>query len=473
MAILKLGATVVPISPLYGQTELEKALNKTNVKTVIVLDFLYPDFAEVFESAESLQFIIRTSLGDILPGAVKFIAKLLRKLPKSPEIPNAVEFKELIKTPEPLKEVVKVDPVNDIAVIGLTGGTTGLPKAAMLSHENIISNLYMAREWAIPIQPPGESRNFLGAVPFFHIIGMTAVMLVTAHFDSTVYLVPDPRQFESILKIIEKNKIYIMHGVPTLFKAIFTHPKAEKYDLSSLQIILSGAAPLPEDLGLMIERLTGAIVVEAYGLTETSPIVSANHFTQELRRFGSIGVPFVNTDIEIVDSESRKPLPINEIGEIAVTGPQVFKGYLDDPESTAQVLDGNTLYTGDMGYMDKDGFIRIVNRKKDMINASGYKIYPSEIEKLILDNFKDIDEVAVIGKPDEYRGETAKMIAVIKANTAVKVHAITDYLKQKVAKYKVPDEIELTEEPLPKTAIGKIDRKALREKAAQEVRLAK
>ncbi len=462
MGILKAGATVVPISPLYREMELKKALKRTQIKGLILLDILYPDFAEIFENSKHIELIVRTSLGDILPPVKRFLAKLIRKLPKSPKIPESVALYDLINQSEPLTNFVKVNPKEDIAVIGLTGGTTGTPKAAMLSHENIISNLFVAREWALSVQKIGEHKKFLGAVPFFHIIGMTAVMLVTAHFDSTVYLIPDPRKFESILKTIEKNRINYMHGVPTLFKALVTHSEFEKYDLSSLEVILSGAAPLSADLGKKLEDETGAIVVEAYGLTETSPIVAANPFQGDLRRFGTIGIPFPNTEIQIMDPEKHEPLPRGKIGEIAIKGPQVFKGYLERPGKTTDVLVDGYLFTGDMGYMNEDGFIYLVNRKKDMINASGYKIYPSEIEKLVKKQFKEIDEVALIGEPDEYRGETAKLIAVVKANAKLKMHQIMDYLKEKVAKYKVPEKIEIRKEPLPKTAIGKIDRKLLR-----------
>ncbi len=462
IGILKAGATVVPISPLYGEMELRKSLKKTQIKGIVLLDILYPDFAEVFEEADFIEMMITTSLGDILSPIKRFLAKLFRKIPKSPKVPNQIALYDLIEDHEPIKQVVTADPKNDIAVIGLTGGTTGVPKAAMLSHENVISNIFMAREWALPIQKEGESKNFLGAVPFFHIIGMTAVMLVTAHFDSTVYLIPDPRKFESILKTIEKNKINIMHGVPTLFKALISHPKFHKYDLSSLEIILSGAAPLSSELGQKLEELSGAIVVEAYGLTETSPIVAASPFQRELRRFGTIGIPFPNTTVKIMDPDKHEELPLGQIGEIAIKGPQVFKGYLEGPNDTKSVLIDDFLYTGDMGYMNEDGFIYLVNRKKDMINASGYKIYPSEIEKLVKEQFQEIDEVAVIGTPHDYRGESAKLIAVLKENARLKINNIKEYLREKVAKYKVPEEYELRKEPLPKTSIGKIDRNSLR-----------
>jgi len=462
--ILKAGAIAVPISPLYGSRDMRFVLKDASIKLIVALDLLFPTLQEVCPECVEFSNIVITSLGDLLSPVKRFLAKALRKLPKSPAV--AVETRnlfELINTHEPLDNSIKRDP-GDTAVICYTGGTTGTPKGAMLTHENLICNIHQAREWAIEFQPEGVSKSFVGAVPFFHIIGLTTTMLTAAQYDSTIYLVPDPRRFESILQLISKNKINYLQGVPTMFRALLNHPNFIKHDLSSLDIVLSGAAPLPDDLARKFESAAGCMMVEAFGMTETSPIVTANPFEQDNRKTGSIGIPFPDTDIKIVDMDTGKELPPGKVGEIAVSGPQVMKGYFNKPDETENALkeiNGSTyMHTGDIGYMDEEGFIFIVNRKKDMINVSGYKVFPSELEELILEIIPAIDEVAVIGIKDEYSGEAVKVVATLKDGQSLEEEKLIESLKGKVARYKLPKTIEFRSE-LPKTGIGKIDRLAL------------
>ncbi|MBD3353232.1 MAG: AMP-binding protein [Candidatus Lokiarchaeota archaeon] len=459
--ILKTGATVVPISPLYGSTDLQTTLKDSNLKAIICLDILYKKIQEAWDEPIPWK-IITTSLGSILPTFKRILARLFRKIPASPKIDNALDMFKLMEEYERIEKSAQCDPENDVAVIGYTGGTTGTPKGAMITHQNLISNLLAAREWSKHIHPKGTHKNFVGAVPFFHIIGLSAVMLVGAFYESTIHLIPDPRNFESILKAIEKNKIEYCHGVPTLYRALLMQPNFDDFDLTSLEIVFSGAAALPNFVFRAFEEKTGCLMIEAYGMTETSPIVTANPFEKDNRKMGSIGIPFPNTDVKIINPDNGDVLPIGEVGEIIIKGPQVMKGYYQKPEETAHIIRDGYLYSGDLGYMDEDGFIFLVNRAKDMINVSGYKVFPSELEGIITSNFPDIEEAAVVGVHDDYSGEAVKLIAVLKPGVAdIKKEEFMKTLKKKVANYKVPKIVEIRDS-LPKTALGKIDRRALR-----------
>jgi long-chain acyl-CoA synthetase len=462
--ILKAGAVVVPISPLLGSEDLRHTIQDSEITLIVALDLLYPSLEEVCIDCPAMKNIIITSLGDLLSPVKRFLAKLLRKLPPSPPLPaDALNLHQLINQHTPLPSSIECDP-DEVAVLAYTGGTTGTPKGAMLTHRNIVSNMMQAREWAIAAHPEGTHKNFMGAVPFFHLIGLTTVFLATAQFDSTVFLIPNPREFESILKTIHEEGINYFHGVPTLFKALMKHPSFAKYDMSSLDIIFSGGAPLPAELAEEIEEnYKSAIVVEAYGMTELSPMVSANPLERDNRKFGSIGIPIIDTEMKIVDTTTGKDLPQGETGEICVRGPQVMKGYWKKPEETKLTIDENGfLHTGDVGFMDESGFFFIRSRTKDMIIVSAFKVFPPELESLIGKLFPQIEEVAIIGVPDEYQGESVKLIAVLKEGETLTESEIKTILQDKVAKYKIPKYIEFRSSPLPKTGIGKIDRKVLR-----------
>ena len=458
--ILKTGATVVPISPLYGPSDLEKTIKNIDLKGIVALDILYE---KVEETKVEIPLIITTELGDILSPVLRFIAKLIGKIPKSPKIKGSIKLFDLINSHEPLTVVAQIDPSNDVAVLGCTGGTTGVPKNAMLTHRNLVSNMMMLKEWPRMVHPDGVHKKFIGVVPFFHIIGLTAVMLASIVLESEVFLVPDPRKFEDIIKLVKKEKINYFHGIPTLYKALIRHPKFDKSALTSLELVFSGAAPLNGELAKELESNISGLVLEAYGLTETSPVVAANPFEKDNRKTGSIGIPFINTDVKIRDLETNAELPHGEIGEITVKGPQIMKGYYKDPEATAQVIKDGWFYTGDLGYFDDDGFIFLVNRKKDMINASGYKVYPREIEELIYRDFPQISEAIIVASPDEYRGETVKLFAVLKEGESITPEQIKTDLEAKIAAYKVPKKVEFLDS-LPKSGLGKPDRKALRDR---------
>ncbi len=469
--ILKTGATIVPISPLYGSEELKTVIQDSGIHVIFALDLVVPKLEEIRETTPMLQKYIVTSLGDLISPIKRWLAmKVLKKLPKSPEIHlPIIKLYEFFKSYPKDFQSPPLNPKEAIAVIGYTGGTTGIPKGAMLTHYNLVANLYQGREWARIAHPIGVHKKFIGAVPFFHIIGLNAVMLVSMFYDSTVYLFPDPRKYDSILKAIQKYKINYFHGVPTLHKAVLSSPTFAKYNLSSLEMIFSGAASLDPNLGAELEAKTGAMVIEAYGMTETSPMVAANPFEKANRRFGTIGIPFPDTEIRIIELDSHSEIELGHIGEIAIKGPQVMAGYLNHPEETTHSFWNGFLLTGDMAYMDRDGFLYIVNRKKDMINASGYKIYPSELESLILKNFPEVEEAIITGTPDEYRGESVKLLAILKEGAEISKEKIIEFYQKHVAVYKIPQFIEFVKS-LPKTSIGKIDRKAIRDREYANVK---
>jgi len=350
-----------------------------------------------------------------------------------------------------------VNPKEDVAVIQYTGGTTGFPKGAMLTHYNVVANAYQVAEW-----DPKASPNdiFMTVLPAFHIYGFTAAN-VGMLFNAKLVVIPDPRDIERVLKAIHKHRITTFAGVPTLFNAILNHPKVRKYDLSCVRVCISGAAPLPVEIKRRWEEITGGKIVEAYGLSETSPGVTANP-CYGLNKPGSIGIPFPDTFAVVVD-EDGTILPPGEIGELAVFGPQVMKGYWNMEAETAKTLINGWFLTGDLAVVDEDSYFYIVDRKKDMIIAGGYNIYPREVEEVLYEH-PAVLEAAVVGVPDPYRGETVKAYIVLKPEFKGKVTEkdFDKFCRERLAAYKVPRIYEFRDE-LPKTLVGKILRRALRE----------
>ena len=353
---------------------------------------------------------------------------------------------------------VEINPKDDVAVFQYTGGTTGLPKAVMLTHYNLVANAYQTVEWVIDAS---DKDVFLGVLPYFHVYGMTTSMNAPILLGSKIVLLPDPRDIKRIMKSIEKHKVTIFCGVPTLFNAINNYPGVENYDLSSIKACISGSAPLPIEVKREFERITGGKLIEGYGLSETSPVTHANPL-YGVNKEGSIGIPFPDTLSVVVDEEG-KILPPNQVGELAIKGPQVMKGYYKMEDETKKVLINGWLLTGDMAKFDEDGYFYIVDRKKDVIICSGYNIYPREVEEVLYEH-EAIVEAAVIGVPDKYRGETVKAFVVLKDEYKGKISEedIINYCRQKLAAYKIPRIVEFRDE-LPKSAVGKVLRRVLKE----------
>ncbi len=459
-ALLKIGAIVVQLNPMYTPYELNQLLEDSGARLAVTLDILGVKFQEALDRG-LVDRIIVANMKDFLPFPLNLLFPL--KVRKEPRLDQArygdrlVEFSPLIKTSKTPRSV-EIDPREDVAVFQYTGGTTGLSKAAMLTHTNLVANTIQTRAWSYRSK---EGREVVMCVlPFFHVYGMTAGMNVGFYMGSTLVLVPR-FDVKEVVKLIGKYKVTMFPGVPTIYVAINQYAAQHKVDLSSVEVCISGGAPLPVEVAQEFERITGGKVVEGYGLSEASPVTHANPIWGK-RKFGSIGVPFPDTDSRIVDPETGDELPLGEVGELAVKGPQVMKGYWNRPKETAQALRNGWLHTGDMAKMDEEGYFYIVDRKKDMIISGGFNIYPREVEEVLYEHPK-ILEAAVIGIPHEYKGEAVKAYIVLKKGEVLSKEEVIAFCEERLAHYKVPKEVEFVSD-LPKSMIGKVLRRELKEK---------
>lgn len=453
--ILMAGGVVVQTNPLYTERELEVQMNDSQSSTVICLDIFYSKLKNI----PRLNHIIITSIAEFLPFPKNMIYPLIQKeKPMINENDNKVYLLKNIFNNKLINDIKINTDVDDIAVIQYTGGTTGTPKGVMLTHRNLVMNTIMTTKWLYKMEKGTEI--ILGVLPFFHVYGMTAVMNVSIMQAYKMIILPR-FQVEDILKTIEKHKPTIFPGAPTMYIALINHKKINQYDLSSIKACISGSAALPVEVQNKFEQLTGGKLVEGYGLSESSPITHSN-FIWGKRVKGSIGVPWPSTDAKIISLDTGGEMAIGEIGEIVVKGPQVMKGYWNRPEETQEVLtEEGWLKTGDIGYMDNDGYFYIVDRKKDMIIAGGFNVYPREIEEILF-KYDKVKEVAVVGVPDEYRGETVKAFIVLKDNVECTEGELDNYVRKYLAVYKVPKIYEFREE-LPKSMIGKVLKRLLSE----------
>ncbi len=476
LGIWKAGAVAVPHNPLYVERELEYQLNDSGSKAIITLDEVggvnfYQRVLNVKDKTP-IEHIIVTNIGDFLPSIKAILGRLLGKVPKKKKIPGTYDLMEILKNYPPEYEKVDVDPINDLALLQYTGGTTGVPKGAMLTHTNLLHNAFGVKAWG----PVTENDMMMGVLPFFHIYGMTVSLLTTLVSGATIILVPR-FEVEHVLKLVQKYKVTFFPGVPTIYVALINYPEIKKYDLSTIRACISGAAPLPVAVRRRFMELTGGILVEGYGLSEASPVTHVNPMDDVNKiKDGSIGIPFPNTDAKVVDIETGEDLPPGEVGELVVKGPQVMKGYWNKPKETEETLKDGWLHTGDIAKMDEDGYFYIVDRKKDMINAAGYKVWPREVEEVLFQH-PSVKEAAVIGVPDPYRGETVKAYIVPKeeykevlTNEAKREELIRDldkFCREHLAAYKVPRLWEFREE-LPKSLVGKVLRRVLREEEKEK-----
>lgn len=459
-AILMAGGIVVQTNPLYMERELEYQMKDSGAKAIITLDILFPRVSKVIANTD-LENVIVTAIKDYLPFPKNLVYPFIQKKQYGIIVNVKHEgqnhlFTEIMKQPAGQIKEYDFDFEEDLALLQYTGGTTGFPKGVMLTHKNLVANAAMCNAWLYKCKPGEET--VLGILPFFHVYGMTAVLILSVMQGSKMVLLPkfDP---ETTLKTIQKQKPTLFPGAPTIYIGLLNHPDLKKYDLSSIDSCISGSAPLPVEVQEQFEEVTGGKLVEGYGLTESSPVTHANFLWDKKRVKGSIGVPWPDTDSVILSMETGEPLPQGEIGEIAVKGPQVMKGYWNRPEETEQVLRDGWLLTGDLGYMDDEGYFYIVDRKKDMIIAGGFNIYPREIEEVLYEH-PAVQEVVAAGIPDPYRGETVKVYVVLKEGAVVTEAELNEYARKHLAAYKVPRLYEFRKE-LPKTAVGKILRRAL------------
>lgn len=461
-AAMRIGAIIVNINPTYTSRELQHQLEDSGAETIVLLNLFWPRLREV-QSETPLKRVIVAHVFDTL----KFPSKTLVSLSQRREA-DWVEvqpehdiffYEHLLNKYSPTPPHVDIAP-DDIALYQYTGGTTGLPKAAMLTHQNLVSNVVQTNAWLTDGQDGRE--KMMAAIPFFHVYGMTICMLYAIYKASEIIIVPNPRPIDNVMSIIQKERATLFPGVPAMYIGVVNHPKIQEYDLRSVRVCISGSAPLPMEIQERFGTLTGGRLIEGYGLTEAAPVTHANT-VYGVRKSGSIGIPFPDVDAKIVDLETGEALPFgaDAQGELCVKGPQVMVGYWNQPDETAATIDAEGwLHTGDICKVDEDGFFYIVDRKKDMIIASGFKVLPRDVEEVLFMHPKVLEAV-VAGIPHPTRGDdTVKAFIVPREGSNPTVEEIREFCKLHLAPYKIPREVEFRDE-LPKTIVGKVLRRVL------------
>lgn len=438
---LTAGAIVTQVNPMSVERELEYILKDSGAETIVVLDALYPKVKSV-QALSQLKNIIVVSLQ---PSEHNF----------SPDR----SFEGFLSESTGNVLPIEVDPEHDVAVLQYTGGTTGRSKGAMLTHRNVVANVIQCYEFFKEEMEIGKER-YLTVIPLFHVFGMSSCMNLSIYTASESIML-SRFELEEVLNTIKNEQPTVFPGVPTMYVAITSHPRAEEYGINSIKTCNSGSAPMPLELLRSFEKKTGSKILEGYGLSEASPTTHCNPPFSK-RKPGSVGIGVPSTEYKIVDvATGTKEVPIGELGEVIIKGPQIMKGYWNMPEETANTLRDGWLYTGDIARVDEDGYLYIIDRKKDLIIASGFNVYPRDIEEVLYEH-PAIQEAVCIGVPDPYRGEDVKVVIVLKADKTVTEEEITQYCKQNLAAYKVPRQVEFRDS-LPKTNVGKILRRALRD----------
>ncbi len=442
--VLKAGGVVTAISPLHREREIEYQLYDSEVQIIIALDSLYPIIEKIRERTQ-LKHLIITRLEENAP---------------SRNYSNALIFEQVLESNPKTSPNINVNPTEDLAALQYTGGTTGTAKAAMLTHSNLVSNALAFAAW---IKGNPAQETFLTALPLFHIYGMTTSMTVPISLGAKMVLVP---KFEpnKILETIQKQKVTVFCGVPTMYSALLANPELGKYDLTSIRVCISGASSLPPQVQKEFMKITGGFLAEGYGLTEASPVTHCMPVDPSMKtvKLGSIGLPLPDTDARVVDLDTGKPLRWGETGELEVKGPQLMKGYWRRPEETAQVFSDGWLLTGDIAHMDRDGYFYITDRKKDLIKTKDYSVYPRELEDILYEH-PAVKLCAVVGKPDQMAGEVPKAYIVLKERATASADEILTFLNSKVANYKAIREVEFKKE-LPLNPAGKVLKRSLKEK---------
>ena len=479
--ILKAGAVAVNCNPVYTPAELNYQLKDSESKMVFCMDHpvFYANTVEAIKGTE-IETVIVCNIKSYLPKIKAFLGGLLGKIPKADRHePGHVMFDDIVASYSPDPPKIDIVPEEETAVMLYTGGTTGVPKGAELTHTNFTYNLEACEEYFRLVHEPGAKaekmrhggyHTYLGVLPWYHSFGITSALLFSALSASRLICIPDPRAgnppFTGVLEAVQKYRPTFITAVPTIFVAFTNHPHLDKYDITSLMGCLSGGAPLPPDVCRQFEEKTGSIIFEAYGLTETAPAACINPSFKETRKIGSIGFPLPGTDVKIVAlDDSTRELSGGEDGELAICGPQVMKGYWKRPDANEEVfvtIDGNRYFlTGDIGNIDKDGYITITDRKKDMIIVGGFNVYPREVEDILYTHPK-VELVAVVGVPDEKSGEKVKAFIKCKQGQTATKEEIEAFCKENMAGYKRPRYIEFREE-IPVSNVGKVLRRVLRD----------
>ena len=465
---LKVGAFVTAISPLAKERETKFQLSGSEAEIIVCLDISYPIVKDAQKETRIEQIIV-ASIKEYLSPMKAVSGTLFKKMPtlKIAKEPGVHFFKELLSKHSAQPPDVEINPKEDLAALQYTGGTIGVPKGAMLTHSNLVSNALMCAEW---FQGKETEDIMLTVLPLFHIYGMTTSMNAPIHLADTMILLPRPDLIE-ILKAIQESCVTIFCGVPTLYAKLLAHPDINKYNLKSVRFCISGAAPLPPKVQKKFMDLIGGVLVEGYGLTEASPVTHSNPLdpTMKTVKVGSIGLPLPDTEAKIVDIKTgEKAVRQGQVGELVVKGPQVMKGYWKMPEETKAVLKDGWLYTGDVGKMDEDGYFYITDRKKDLIKYKGYSVYPKELEDIIYEHLA-VKLCSVIGKPKPVVGEIPKAFIVLREGADASEEEIIKFVKERVAVYKTIREVEFRKE-LPISLIGKVIRRKLQEEELKKMK---
>jgi long-chain acyl-CoA synthetase len=457
-ATLKLGGIVAPNNPLYVARELEFQVNDSGAETIICLSRFYPNVQKIRANTK-LKNVIVANIKEYFSPILKLLFTVAKEKKEGHHVtlaPGDHWFPDVLASAPATKPTAQVRP-EDTAVLLYTGGTTGVPKAAEITHKNLVANTLQCREW---VQESQEGKNVtLTALPLYHSYAMTTCMNFAIYTAGAMVLIPNPRELVSVLKGIDLHKPTLFPGVPTMYTAINNFPDLAKYDVKSIRVCISGAAGLPVEVQKKFQDLTGARLVEGYGLSESTPVLTANPIVGD-NRIGTIGVPWPDTEVKIMDlEEGTKEMPVGEVGELVARGPQVMKGYWNRPDETAKTLRNGWLYTGDIAKMDTDGYFQIVDRKKDMIIVGGFNVYPRDVEEVLYQHPKVLEAV-VAGIPDPKSGERVKAYIVLKPGQTATVEEIKAYCHENLTGYKRPHDIEFRDS-LPKTMVGKFLRREL------------
>ncbi len=459
--ILRAGLVVVNTNPLYTKRELKHQLNDSGAKAIIIVE----NFAHVLQNViddTRVEHVITTKMGDMLSPVKGFIintvVKYVKKMVPGFKLKNAVSFKQALRFGAQHRFQTVPSTHDDIAFLQYTGGTTGVSKGAVLTNKNMVANMLQASAW-IDKFIGGQKGTIITALPLYHIFSLTANCLTFMRFGWCNYLITNPRDINGFVKELKAIKFEVLTGVNTLFNGLLNHPDFKNLDWSNFAFALGGGMAVQRGVAERWKEVTGTTLIEAYGLTETSPAACMN--PMDLKEFnGKIGLPISSTEVSIQDDDWNE-LAIGEQGEICIRGPQVMRGYWALPKETSKVLSNEGwLHTGDIGFMDDAGFVQIVDRKKDMILVSGFNVFPNEVEEVIADH-PGVVEVGVIGKPDEHSGEVV-MAIVVKKDESLTEEALRDFCREGLTSYKVPRLVVFTDE-LPKTNVGKILRRELRD----------
>ncbi|RWE79925.1 MAG: long-chain fatty acid--CoA ligase [Mesorhizobium sp.] len=467
MAVLRAGYTVVNINPLYTPRELEHQLKDSGAQAIVILE----NFAGTLQAViarTAVKHVIVASMGDMLGGLkgaiVNLVVRRVKKMVPAWSLPGHVKFNAVLKTGATIAFKPPTVSGDDIAFLQYTGGTTGVSKGAVLLHRNVLSNVAQNSLWvedAYTVKPKPAHLNFICALPLYHIFALTVNALMGMQQGAQNVLIPNPRDIPGFVKELAKYPMHIFPGLNTLFNALLNNEEFRKLDFKPLILTLGGGMAVQKGVAERWKALTGCPVSEGYGLSETSPVATANKFSSS-DFTGTIGLPLPSTEIAIRDDDGNN-VPLGEVGEICIRGPQVMAGYWNRPDETAKVMTKDGFFkSGDMGFMDERGYTKVVDRKKDMILVSGFNVYPNELEEVVA-HHPAVLEAAAIGVPDEHSGEVPKLF-VVRKDPALTVEALMAYCRENLTGYKRPRYIEFRTE-LPKTPVGKILRRALRDQA--------